>query len=144
MNRKEILLSQLSEECAEIAQDVSKALRFGTDNTCHNSGKTNAEKITSEMNDLMGVFFTLCDEGILPNIDMGKVEEKRFKIEHFMKVSLSLKNDKNIKYRIFCDNLKGMDCYRDDKKIPKYILFWSGYNSGEIKAGITDIKVIKR
>jgi NTP pyrophosphatase (non-canonical NTP hydrolase) len=67
MTKQEHLLSCLAEECAEIAQEVSKALRFGLDNVWPDArgDRTVREKIVSEFYDLLGVVDTLEDEGIL-------------------------------------------------------------------------------
>lgn len=89
-NRTRILLTQLMEECAEVSVNISKVLRFGKDEIKEGLTETNAERVTSEMNDVLGVFKILVDEGILPMADPAKLEEKAHKIEHYMKYSLEL------------------------------------------------------
>jgi len=54
MNRSDHLLTILIEECAEVAQAASKALRFGAKNVGPKSTLTNAEIIVHEFNDLFG------------------------------------------------------------------------------------------
>lgn len=45
MNLKEHLLTVLSEECAEVQQAVSKALRFGAKDSRPGTDSTNAQEI---------------------------------------------------------------------------------------------------
>jgi len=44
-------------------------------------------------------------------------------------------------YLIFHQNLSGYDYFKNGKFVPRYILYWSGYNSEMIKTGKTDIKI---
>lgn len=57
MNESEHLLTCLAEECAEIQQAVTKALRFGLDDSRPGAttSMTNAEEIAAEITDLMAV-----------------------------------------------------------------------------------------
>ena len=55
MNRTEHLLTILGEECAEIAQRASKALRFGLDEVQPGKDLTNEQRIWKEMSDLAAV-----------------------------------------------------------------------------------------
>lgn len=95
MTREELLLTQLSEECSEVIQNVSKTLRFGGGSIYKDSDLTNLEKITSELNDLFGVYLMMAEEGIIPHIDYISMIKKREKVEHFMKYSLSIQNKKD-------------------------------------------------
>ena len=56
MNRTEHLLIILAEECAEVAQRASKAVRFGMEEVRPGSTEHNARGIEREMGDLMAVF----------------------------------------------------------------------------------------
>ena len=58
MNRTEHLLACLAEECAEVAQAVGKALRFGLDDGYPGTDRKNADDIAKELNlnDLSGVY----------------------------------------------------------------------------------------
>lgn len=91
MNRKELLLTILAEECVETAQRVSKAIRFTPEEVEPNQSATqlsNAERIVYEFNDIVAVMEMLQDEGVLPMVyDAGAVKLKKEKIEKWLKYS---------------------------------------------------------
>jgi NTP pyrophosphatase (non-canonical NTP hydrolase) len=89
MNRTEHLLSCLSEECAEVAQRVSKALRFGLDEVQPGQAQSNRHRIVDELADLLAVAIILADEGVIPRfpLDDRMVSNKQEKIERFMAIS---------------------------------------------------------
>lgn len=87
MNRKEHLLTILSEECAEVSQRVSKALRFGLHEVQPGQPLNNAERITQEMADLLGIYEMLCIEEIIPGAQDYHIQQKRQKVEKFLKLS---------------------------------------------------------
>lgn len=89
MNRKEYLLECLSEECNEVGQRVSKALRFGLTEVQDGQELTNAERIIEEMRDLICVYQILFNEGFLPagNVTAKDVDNKLARIEKFMAIS---------------------------------------------------------
>lgn len=95
MTREELLLTQLSEECAEVIQSVSKCLRFGNKEVYHKGTLTNAERLSEELDDVIGVFTMLIAEGVLRAPDDESVKAKKAKVEHFMEYSLSIPNSKN-------------------------------------------------
>ena len=85
MNRTEYLLTQLADECIEVAQRCHKALHFGLSEVQPEQGKTNAERIEQELQDLHAVIDMLDDEGIIcMGIDRSAVETKKRKVEHFI------------------------------------------------------------
>lgn len=86
MNRTEHLLTILSEECAEVAQRASKALRFGLEEA-QPGHATNASRITQELNDLLGVMKMLVDEGLIPEPDLGAADAKRDRVEEYLRYS---------------------------------------------------------
>lgn len=89
MNRKEHLLTILSEECMEIGKECTKALRFGTEDHHPTQTGTNAQKINNEYNDLLAVISMLNDEGYLNiTIDNEKISNKKDKIEKYLLYSL--------------------------------------------------------
>jgi hypothetical protein len=90
MNRTEHLLTCLAEECAEVAQRVSKALRFGLSEVQPGQELTNAERINLELDDLISVACILQTERVLPSGGPPTEEAtqaKRAKIENFMAIS---------------------------------------------------------
>lgn len=91
MNRSEHLLTCLAEECSEVAQRVSKALRFGLAEIQRDQPLNNAERIIEELNDLFAVTAILMEEGILPPFpETGSgalTAAKRAKIERYMEIS---------------------------------------------------------
>lgn len=90
MTRQEHLLCILAEECAEVAQRVSKALRFTLDEVQPGQEATNAERIVGEMTDLIAVYEMLVGEGILRQWQgRRELQAKRDKIEKFLIYSAS-------------------------------------------------------
>lgn len=85
MNQTEHLLSCLAEECTEVGQRVSKALRFGLGEVQPGQPLTNAERIAGELVDLLAVVEILEEEGILdvPR-DPGAIQRKKDKVRKFM------------------------------------------------------------
>ena len=88
MNRTEMLLVQLAEECAEVQQQCCKALRFGLDDVyLPESTETNAESIQRELEDLTGIVKMLQTERIIEHLNHDNFEKKRIKVEKFMEYS---------------------------------------------------------
>jgi hypothetical protein len=87
LNRKEHLLVCLAEECDEIGQRVSKALRFGLAEVQPGQGLTNAERIVEEIVDFFAVLEMLTDAEILTIDDRvgAAIQAKRDKVEKFMR-----------------------------------------------------------
>ncbi len=53
MTVNELVINQISEECAELQQCISKIQRFGKSSTNPVSGKTNTVEMVCEVNDLV-------------------------------------------------------------------------------------------
>lgn len=89
MNKTEHLLICLAEECAEVAQRASKALRFGLAEVQPGQSLTNAERIGLEFRDLLAVAEILEDEfGIyMHQHDKRGIHEKKEKVRQFMAYS---------------------------------------------------------
>jgi hypothetical protein len=86
VTRREHLLTLLAEECAEVAQRASKALRFGVDEIQPGQGDSNAIRIMDELEDIRVIVELLREEGVLPvgAIDYERFERKRAKVEKYI------------------------------------------------------------
>jgi hypothetical protein len=89
MNKAEYLLTCLTEECAEIQQATTKALRFGLDKgrPTKEPFTTNAEDIIGEYCDLIAIMELLHEEGIIntDTIDPGqRILRKKGKVRYYM------------------------------------------------------------
>lgn len=73
----EHLLTILGEECDEVGQRVSKALRFGLSEVQPGQEKTNADRIIDELHDITVIRDMLDDYGILKVPHMNKVDYDR-------------------------------------------------------------------
>lgn len=89
MTREDHFLLILAEECAEIAQRVTKAMRFSLRETQPGQNYTNAERIMHEYADLIGAMEKLLEEGTLsfPSDFPDRIETKKNRIEEFLKIS---------------------------------------------------------
>ena len=87
MNRSEHLLTILGEECAEIAQRASKALRFGLDEVQPGKDLTNEQRIWKEMSDLAAVAEMLIALRGSGGLDRRDIEAKKEKVEEFLAYS---------------------------------------------------------
>ena len=86
MNRIEHLLTCLAEECAEVQQAISKALRFGLHDGYPNAATTNAEAIGREFVDVVAVMEMLVDCGVikLPPNRLARTEQKKSWVNEWM------------------------------------------------------------
>lgn len=87
MTRIEHLLTILAEECTEIGQRASKALRFTPSEVQAGQNLSNADRIMYEFRDLQAVMEMLEDEGVLPSIwqrDVAAIDAKKTKVEKFL------------------------------------------------------------
>ena len=80
MKSQEHLLVILAEECAEVAKEVSKAIRFGMDEVMPGQLLTNQQRILRELNDLWAAVEMLN----LQHIDRNAIEAKKIKVKEFM------------------------------------------------------------
>jgi hypothetical protein len=69
MERTQYLLICLSEECAEVSQRASKALRFGLQEVQSGQEQTNAERIAQEFQDLLAIIEMLEEAGKGQSVD---------------------------------------------------------------------------
>lgn len=86
MNTKEHLLVCLAEECAEVAQAVGKALRFGLYDTPPKGGLANNDYLVREFNDVLAIIELLQANGA--NLDgigcRAAIDEKKAKVGRYM------------------------------------------------------------
>lgn len=78
MNRAQYLLTCTSEECDEVGQRASKAVRFGLSEIQSGQDLTNAQRIVYEFNDLFAVMQELFAEGFIDKI----FDEEAIKLKH--------------------------------------------------------------
>jgi hypothetical protein len=83
MNRIEHLLVIFAEECSEVAQKVSKALRFGV-NEQRDLPTSNLERIEKEFSQLLAMREMLETEGVVINIDFKVIRDKKAKVEEYL------------------------------------------------------------
>lgn len=89
MDGREHFLTCLGEEANEVAQRVSKALRFGMREVQTGQERTNTDRLMDELRDLVCVAKILEDLGYLPALYVKPemVAAKREKIERYMEIS---------------------------------------------------------
>ena len=94
MNKEQMLLTLLSEECAEVAQLASKSIRFGLDSCDPTTGKSNMSALHQELIDIIAVVQYLNYEYNFrfdfDNIDWKAVAAKKERIDKYMKYSVDL------------------------------------------------------
>lgn len=92
MNRKEYLLTCLTEECSEIIKEVSKSLRFGLYDHEPGSDLMNCQRVSEEICDLLAVWEILVNENILPFVDKEVLIQKKIKkLKKWMEYSKEIK-----------------------------------------------------
>lgn len=89
MNKQEYLLNQLSQECIEVAKEISKALEFGLDDFDPNESvtRTNQWKIERELCDVLATLKMVIKNEILdytPIYDEARQGRKIDKIIKYM------------------------------------------------------------
>lgn len=90
MTRTEHLLSIVAEECSEVAQRATKALRFGLHETQPGQSFSNAVRIMREYYDLVSVLEMLQDDGELPTLSQDRavlIENHGIQIEKYLSYS---------------------------------------------------------
>ena len=80
-SEKQILLI-CQEECAEVTQAISKVFRFGYDSEYN--GRTNQQRLTEEVGDLLCMIDLMIEKGILNNAAVMQASlKKRSKLEQW-------------------------------------------------------------
>lgn len=92
MNKEQMLLVKISEECNEVGKTCSKAIRFGLDNFGPSQHASNLEALKDEVTDLMVAFGYLIehigDSGIAMTEEVGL--KRRARIDKYLEVSRKL------------------------------------------------------
>jgi len=83
------LLLSLMEECAEVAQRCSKAIKFGLQEKQRNQDLTNNERLVDELEDLYGVALVLQDEAIINTVTLERILAKKPRLKKYFKYSQS-------------------------------------------------------
>jgi len=91
MNRQEHLLTILGEECSELHQEISKALRFGI-NERRDLSTSNLERMQKEFNDLLAMIEMVNDE---------LIKDKSPKILYLNRTLTEAKIEKVEKYLLY-------------------------------------------
>ena len=89
MKKAEHLLICLTEECAELQQAISKALRFGLDDGNPNGTTTNAQDIIRECLDVTALIELITDDEAIvesPSTEEAfkAIKEKKEKVKKYM------------------------------------------------------------
>lgn len=94
MTRDQYYLLKLAEECSEVSQRALKQIQFGRDEVQKGQDKTNAERLVSEIMDLITVIDILEKEKIIGFMEWDDTAEhmskKKDKMEKFMTYSREL------------------------------------------------------
>jgi hypothetical protein len=89
MNRQEHLLSIVAEECTEVGQRASKALRFGMTEVQEGQVYDNSERILHEVADLAGALelaYGFKIDDMLAEL-RPRINDKKAKVEKFLEYS---------------------------------------------------------
>lgn len=91
MDLEQLFLCKLAEECNEVAKICLKAQQFGLDYVDPETGKTNAELLVGELEDVSGVVLALNNDFNLGYVDSPEAKMKKVdKILKYMKMSENL------------------------------------------------------
>jgi len=92
MTEQEYLLSVVIEECAEVQQRATKALRFGMDETQPGQPHDNATRFWGEVQDLQASLEMLATHRGMtePASTREGLDAKKARVRHFMRYSESL------------------------------------------------------
>jgi NTP pyrophosphatase (non-canonical NTP hydrolase) len=83
--RQEEIMLICQEECAEVAQAISKVFRFGVDG--EHLGATNRERLEEEIGDLMCMIEMMTEEGIVDASVIAKAAQaKRQKLKNWSNI----------------------------------------------------------
>jgi NTP pyrophosphatase (non-canonical NTP hydrolase) len=82
--QKEVMLI-CQEECAEVVQSISKCFRFGFDSEYN--GKTNHQRLTEEVGDLLCMIYLMVEKGVIDETSVINASyAKRAKLEKWSSI----------------------------------------------------------
>lgn len=84
MTNQEHLLTIVAEECSEVHQRCSKALRFGLDEVQEEQSLNNSQRIIQEFNDLVAAMELLYNCPISDLLHQEQIKAKKIKVEKFL------------------------------------------------------------
>lgn len=87
MTKDEHMMITAAEECGEVAQRITKALRFGLEEIQPGQDLTNAERIQYEFADLLGMYEEMMDAGLVKWPERYQIDAKKEKYERFLERS---------------------------------------------------------
>lgn len=90
MHEEQYLLACLAEECAEVAQRCTKALRFGIGEVQPGHEKDNYARLWGELQDLQAVAEMLSEHVGRGNTVREEIEAKKVRVREFMRYSRDL------------------------------------------------------
>jgi len=89
MNRTQLLLSKLAEECSEVAQMAIKTSQFGMDDVW--TTLTNRKRLHEELDDLMAIVDMLNEEsGLSYARNEKRILSKKERVNYFAEYSIKL------------------------------------------------------
>ena len=91
MNKLQLLLGKLTEECCEVGQSALKTSQFGLDGTIPGTNLTNRDRLNAELNDVIAVIEMLNEEFQLQySYDINEIRAKKEKITKYALISEDL------------------------------------------------------
>lgn len=94
MNKEQLYLTLLAEECTEVGKLASKSIRFGLDSIDPETGISNTEALHQELIDILSIVdFLNYEYGFsfdYTNIDQKLILKKKEKVERYLHISQRL------------------------------------------------------
>lgn len=90
MTKEQFLLTCIAEECCELGQRATKAIRFGLDEVQRNQDQTNAQRFVGELTDLTALVEMLTEDGRFPQITREGLDAKKDKFNKYLLYSAEL------------------------------------------------------
>ena len=123
MNVSKFRLLQVMEECNEVSQRCSKAIRFGLSEVQSGQNLDNQERILYELNDLYATIELLFGCDVAGTVDREQIELKKEKIEKFLNLSIDLGQ---VTTDMETDILEGLEEWRVFSRTKDYYMWGRG------------------